>query len=307
MIDDYTRSLLQEHRSAALNWWPPRMPWQEDPNNYLDAIDAAVESLCSGNALAAQNLSDDINSAHLALTTNADVGFDGLQTDMEAWTGTGANNAADNFRQYMSKVKQAMGRYDDVLHDLIRIQDAYTALVQGCFTDVQNMLNKAIDAQNNTQQETWEVAITAIGGVAAIIGSAISGPVGWEILLGGVALASSEGSILISTDGHGETAKSLLDGLQSLLTSVINQRENFYYAIEKLDNVVMDNVDNKNLDMVDPPPPTIITAPSFDPASFDLPSDIEPPGIENGVSHDPLIKQSAAQPNAQISNRLAGN
>jgi len=301
MIDDYTKSLLEQHRSAALNWWPPRMPWQQNPSDYLDQIDTTVEALCSGNALAAGNLANDINQAHLALTTNAPVGFDGIQTDMDAWAGT----AADNFRAYMSKVKQAIGRYDQVLNDFKRIQDGYTALVEGCVKDVQNLLNKAIDAQNGVSAETWQVALTAIGGVAAIIGSAISGPVGWEILLGGVALATSEGSVLISTNGHGETAKSLLDGLQGLLSSVIDQRENFYYAVEQLDNVVMENVDNKNLDVVEPPAPTIITAPNFDPSTFDLPSDIEPLGIENGVSRAPLLPQHQ-QSNSQISTRLAG-
>jgi uncharacterized protein YukE len=301
MIDEQTKSLLQQHRTAALNWWPPRLPWQSDPNDYLDTIDSTAEALCSGNALAADTLANDINQAHLALTTNAQVGFDGIQTDMEAWAGT----AADNFRDYMSKVKQAMARYDQVLNDFKRVQDGYTALVGGCVTDVQNLLNKAIDAQNGVSAETWQVALTAIGGVAAIIGSAISGPVGWEILLGGVALATSEGSVLISTNGHGETAKSLLDGLQSLLESVINQRENFYYAVQQLDNVVMENVDNNNLGVVEPSPPTIITAPNFDPSTFDLPSDIEPLGIENGVSRGPLVARNQ-QSNSQISTRLAG-
>ncbi len=301
MIDENTKSLLEQHRSAALNWLPPRMPWQLNPSDYLDQIDATVESLCSGNALAADNLANDINQAHLALTTNAQVGFDGIQTDMEAWAGT----AADNFRDYLSKVKQAINRYDQVLNDFKRVQDGYTALVEGCVTDVQSLLNKAIDAQNGVSADTWQVVLTAIGGVAAIIGSAISGPVGWEILLGGVALATSEGSVLISTSGHGETAKSLLDGLQSLRSSVIDQRENFYYAVEQLDNVVMENVDNKSLDVVEPSPPTIITAPSFDPSTFDLPSDIEPLGIENGVSRAALVPQNQ-QSNSQVSTRLAG-
>lgn len=300
MIDQYTETLLQQQRSLATSRW--RWPWQDDPNNYLSDIDSYVHVLCSGNALAATNLTDAIYNAHLGLTSNNDVGFGGATRDLQDWTGS----AADNFSRYLLQVQQAMQRYDDILHDFRQIQAGYASLVSGCVTDVQNLLNKAIEAQQETSQDTWEVVLTAIAGVSAGIGAIVSGPVGWAIVTSSVALAASEGSVLISTDGPGETAKSLRDGLAGLLNDVINQRENFYYAIEQLDDVVMDNVDNPNVAQVRPQPPTIITAPSFDPATFDLPSNIEPPGIENGVSRAPLVP-STQQPNTQISAKLVGH
>lgn len=295
MIDESTKDLLRQHRSAALGRF--RWPWQADPNEFLDEIDSLAESLCSGNSLAAANLSDDLYNAHLALTTNADTGFDGVQADLQGWTGS----AEVGFRTYMSQVKTAIGRYDDVLHDFRKIQAAYADLLDGIIRDVQNLVVKATDAQNQqSTQGGWTVALTALAGVAQLLVSE-----GWSLLANGVAAVASTGSATISTDGPGETAQSLRDALSDLLSDVINQRENFYYGVQQLDEVVSE-YGNKDVATVEPPLPGFITAPSFDPATFHLPTDIEPPGVQDGVSTDPLTEPDS-KPNSQITTRLSGD
>ena len=296
-IDADTQSLLQQHRQLALN--NVRWPWQADPNDFLNDIDYAAQLLCSGNENAAYNLTNDVNRAHQQLTANLDVGFGGAARDLQDWTGS----AADGFSKYLLQVKEAIGKYDDILHDFRQLQAGYESLVSGCVTDVQNLVNKAIDAQKGLQGEVWTVGLTAVAGVASAIGAIISGPVGWAIVTSAVAVGASTTSVLISTSGPGETAQSLRDGLLALQTDVENQRDSFWGAIQQL----VEYLDGSGTTpVINPQPPGFITAPSFDPSSFDLPSNIESPGIENGVSRAPLVKPSPQQSNSQITTRLGG-
>lgn len=199
-------------------------------------------------------------------------------------------------------MQDAIGQYDDILHDFLKIQSGYSDLVQGVVADASALLNKAIAAQQGSPEETWEVVLTAIAAVAAGIGAAVSGPLGWAIVTSAVDGVATEGSVVISTAGPGETAQSLADGLQGLLADVNDQLARFDIAITQL----MANLNDFGmLPAINPPLPGFITAPSFDPRSFQLSN--EPAGIQDRVSTGQLVKPPPPDglPQSSISNRLS--
>lgn len=306
MIDADTSALVQRHHDLALRRWNSWLgaigvhwPGKEDPNNYFADIQELAELLCDGDDTAAGNLADDINKAHERLTTNVELGFGDIAYDLRDWEGDGARS----FNNYLGEVKQAIGRYEDVLHDFRQIQAGCEAMIAESKKNVRDLLGKAITAQQEGSAQDWTVVLTVVGAVAGAVGSiAGGGGIVWLVVTGAVlASGTSVATAEISTDGPGETAKSLRDGLLALMNDVIDQRDRFYSAIKELDEYIT----GANLPYVDPSPPPFVTAPKFDPHTFELPDYIEPPGIENNVSQDPLVKP-APTANSKISATLDG-
>jgi hypothetical protein len=300
VIDQATIDLLNQHASIAKGRF--RFPWQADPGSYLDQISYRAHAACSGDADAADRVTQDIVTTHNQLTANADEGF-GLATgDLEAWTGS----AARDFKKYLYQVQSAVDRFDDVLHDLVKIQNGYAALVRETKNNVTSLLEAAIQAQNEeSREEGWTIALTAVEVAAGALASALSwgtAPVAWLVVTTAVSGTASVASVTISTAGPGETAASLDDGLYALLTDVGEQSDRFFEAYQELDGAISGSA---SLPIVNPPAPSFITAPSFDPSTFDLPCDIEPTGIEQRVRRDQLVKPPQPQ-NAALMARLNG-
>lgn len=292
--------LADQHRAAATSRF--RWPWQPDPGPVLDQIDGLVSDLGIGDITAANDVVTDLKSAWQSIDEHLDEGINGANRDLVDWSG----DAADKFYGYMAQVEEAVNNYKHVIQDHVRIQGGYASLLDGINTDVTNMFNKAIAAQNNQSEPTWEVILTAIAAVAAGIGAVISGPgvVAWMIVTSAVAGTASEASVLIGTDGPADTAQSLADGLQGLLDDVNDQLDRFDKAVVELEQYLHQNTPLPSA--INPPLPGFITAPSFDPSQFYLPD--EPDGIQNGVGTGQLV-QPPPPPWVQqssISNRLAG-
>jgi uncharacterized protein YukE len=289
--------LVAQHRTAAQNRF--RWFWQTDPGPALDQIDGLADLLAFGDVTAANDATADLKSAYRSIDEHLDEGINGTNRDLIDWTG----DSAEKFATYLSQVQEAVGTYKDILHDYVQIQAGYAALVQGVIDDASAMLTKAISAQTDVSEATWEVILTAIAAVSAGIGAAVSGPVGWAIVTSAVAGTASEASVIISNSDPASTAQSLADGLQGLLNDVNDQLDRFDKAVIELRHYLDGN---SPMPSVNPPLPGFITAPSFDPSLFHL-SD-EPPGIENGVTRGQLVREPPPDgvPQSSISTRLAG-
>lgn len=292
--------LADQHRAAATSRW--RWPWQPDPGPVLDQIDNLASDLGIGDTTAANDVVTDLKSAWQSIDEQLDEGINGANRDLVDWTG----DAADKFYTYLSQVQEAVGNYKHVLQDYVRIQGGYASLLDGINTDVTNLFNKAIAAQHDQSEPTWEVVLTAIAAVAAGIGAVISGPgvVGWMIVTSAVAGTASEASVFIGTGGPADTAQSLADGLQGLLDDVNDQLSRFDKAVVELEQYLDQNTP---MPAINPQLPGFITAPSFDPSQFYLPD--EPDGIQGGVSTGQLVQPPPPPgvPQSSISNKLAGN
>jgi uncharacterized protein YukE len=299
MTDASTQALVDQHATLARGRF--RWPWQPDPEPFLNDIAGLVEQICFGDMTAADNVSADLVQAHRRLTARLDEGFDGATRNLIDWTGS----AADAFSTYLNQVHEAIEQYDDILHDFMQIQAGYAALVRGCVKDTQALLNKAIEAQQEeAAKDGWNVALTAIAAVAGVVSTVLSGGgalAGWAIVTSAVGGVAATTDVLINTGGPGETAQSLADGLTGLLSDVNDQLSRFDKAIIEL-RQYLDN--GTPLPAINPAMPPFVTANRFDPNSFHVKD--EPPGIEDGVSRDPLVKPGSADPNSTIGTRLAG-
>jgi hypothetical protein len=304
VIDSDLTALLNQHRSIAQGRW--RWPWQADPNDYLNQIDHIAALLCEGDAGSAYDLATDLKSAHDELDAdNADTGFDLAKRDIRNWQG----HAADNFAGYLYNAQGAVHHYRDVLHDFAQLAGGVEGLIAEIPNNVRALVQKAIEAQQQEAgQEGWEITFTLVAGLTAGIASvatAGTGAIVWVVLgLSTASLLGSEASAVISIDGPGETARSLLDGLQALLDEVVEKRENLRGAVDELWQHIAEWVGNKHLQDVEPNPPDIVTKPKFQPGDFK--PEHEPPGIEDRVSTDPLVKPDQPTSDSKISTALAG-
>lgn len=303
MIAPDITALLNEHRSLAQVRF--RIPLvQSDPNDYLNDIDHLAELLCEGDPSSADDVTTAIKNAHDQLDAdNADTGFDLAKRDIGHWQG----HAADDFAAYLSNAQGAVHHYRDVLHDFAQVSGGLAGMLHEIPNSVRDLVERAITAQQQQEsQQGWEVGFTLVAGITAGIASVITaGGVVWLVLgLSAASIAGSEASAVISTDGPGETAASLRDGLQTLLNEVVDKRENFRGAIDQLDQHITEAAYNTQLKDVEPQPPLIITAPNFQPGNF-FPDD-EPPGVQDGVSTAPLVKQNQDTTNSTMTTRLAG-
>lgn len=303
MIDSETQTLLDEHRFLATGRL--RLPWQDDPNNYLGQIDWLADLLCSGDADSADIVTNDVHTAFQQLTTNAELGFGGAARDLEDWSGS----AADNFAAYLLKAQQAIDRYTEVLRELDAIQAGYATMIREAAKDVKALLNAAVQAQQQGSGNDWQVALTAVAAAVAVAASII-GTAGADVpiiisaaALTGASGAASVASATINSNGPGETAHSLREGMRALLHDVMDQRDRFDKGINQLYDYL---TSGDNLPYVQPPAPVIIQpGRPFDPATFGL-SD-EPSGVQQRVSTDPLIKPAPVIiPDTAIRTRLAG-
>lgn len=292
------QGLADQHRAAATARF--RWPWQADPGPVLDQIDGLADQLGFGDTTGAADVVTDLKSAYRGIDEHLDEGINGANRDMVDWTG----DAADNFTVYRSQVQEAIGDYQDVLHDFTQIQNGYAALLDGIDTDVTALFDKAIAAQTDQSEATWEVIMTAIAAVSAGVGAVVSGPVGWAIVTSTVAGVASEASVLISTGGPADTAQSLADGLQGLLDDVNDQLDRFDKAVIELRTYLEQNT---GMPQINPVLPTFITAPNFDPSQFF--STDQPAGVQNGVSTGQLVQPPPPPgvPQSSIGNRLAGS
>lgn len=304
MIETDIADLLQQHRAIAGNRF--RWPWQTDPNSFADEIDELVHVLCGGDALAADDIASHISEAGKQIVGRTELGFGSAQRNLQDWQG----DAADNFAGYLLQVKAAIGHYHDVFHDFYAIQRGCVALIQEAHKKTRELLDKAVQAQQEqsaSDANFWNVTLAVGAAVAGVVSTALSGGgalAGWAIVASGVAGGASTASAIISTSGPGDTAQSLRDGLRTLLNQVIDQREELYGAVGQLDQYISDSVDNKHLAEVQPPPPLILTRPNFKPETFGL-GDEEPPGVDGRVAQDPLVKPNRPG-TSPISARLAG-
>ncbi len=309
-MDQELQCLVEEHETAA-NWrrgvertTANLTPvtgaldlFNTAPDRYFPSIRERAALLCDGGAEAADRIADQFDRAHRQLTANLEVGVAAVRRDARNWEGS----AADDFARYVDKVEQAYRRTDEALEAFGRIQQGFAALVAQARREAVGLIEDATEVH----REQWgRQAVTRVfeitGFVVEAVGTAASGGALLPAVLTIATSASPLVDAVLEEDNSTRTAESLDVALGKLLEYVDDQQECFVRAVRK----VREHLSGDNLPYVDPAPPAIVVADTFDPDTFRLPDGTVPDEVMVGVSRDPLIPKPTREGDGDRPSRI---
>jgi uncharacterized protein YukE len=232
-------------------------------------ISSLFDAFACGDPDRVEEMVGHLTDAKYVLAKDLREHLGGAQQDMEGWEG----DAADDFRDFLLKLEDAINLLADCVDALIVILRSYSAVVLAMRNDALDLVELGLRGIEEAGADDWKVALTVVGAVAgvlgtiasvgtstpallaviSVIGSAVNGSVG---VAGAVIDASSEIGVLDDMVKAGE----------SMIDQVGVQRDAVEVGIRELATFVS----GAKLAEVRPERPVIITAPSFDPGSFGL-------------------------------------
>ncbi|TWP52622.1 hypothetical protein FKR81_09970 [Lentzea tibetensis] len=213
-----------------------------------------------------QVMVDELTEAKYVLGKDLREHLGGAQLDMNGWTGA----AADDFRNYLLKLEDAVNVLVECIDSLLLIVRSYQALVLSMRNDALNLIDQTLKAIDNAGADGWKIALAVVGAIAGVVGTVATGGAG-----AGVAVAVF--SSLVS--GAAGVANETIDGDSefTVCLSMAKSSVNVIHGIDveraKIENALSTLstfVSGSKLAEVRPDRPVIITAPSFDPGSFGM-------------------------------------
>lgn len=262
---------------------------QHDPDGIGAAahIEERIHNICSlitcGDLYAASQMRDYLTRATMAVKQDEEENFGGIQEALQAWSG----DAAEAFKTYFHQLQDASDLLADLIKGLQIIIESHVALVTAMRKDFVDLMKKTLDGIAAARSDQWEVGATIAGAVAAVAGAAATA------MTEGAALAAfaiatevtnAGSSVAVQEDGAEDELTVIIrfvDSGEDMIKHIDTERYGIERGLRKFDVFVTDtpNPDDPKhgtrLTQVRPDLGGLITAPSFNPADFRLPDDIQ--------------------------------
>jgi hypothetical protein len=226
---------------------------------------------------AATTMADYLNQSATAVEQNDGAALSSKTLDKH-WEGA----AADNFGEYLDRLGDASRSTKEMLDNAGLVLTKYAGIVAQLQNDLQDTLKRAAagldnaDAARGTQTLTM---MTTLGG-AGTVGTA------GEVLAAMSSGAASESVVWEAAN----SGPDVLVVLSSALDQVYGTAERAAQCVVLGFHKVIDLI-SANSAKLDPPQPTIVTDPAFDPTGF-IGKTPDFQRIEQRLSRDPLVSQT---------------
>jgi hypothetical protein len=254
-------AILREHDDDGIG----------DSARLYDRIDRVFNLFSCGEGFGkdsgAERMGNGLGAAKAQLIKDHEEDFDGIRAAMDGWQGA----AAGQFLTYVNSLADGMNLLIDRIATMEMILQAHAVLVKAMREDVLDLVRKTLDALAAAESDGWEVGMTVAGAVAGFAaGLALGGLPTWAVM-GVIAGEMASGGAGVAVAMHGAEDElgvlvNFVDSAEGMLHVIDIER----LRIEKAFRSLAASITNDNLIEVRPERPVIVTAPSFDPASFGM-------------------------------------
>ena len=249
----------------------------------IDDIREALAPCTQGDPDQAETVAKTFGEAKLRLVEDFEASLGSINTTIEDWTG----DAAENFKQYISNVSDAVTLQTYALEDAEVLTDALRQVIQsaqdGVHTLLDDSITKVTDAIETKRIESINTTIDGVAaGVSAAVGGNPSGFVSW------VATTLTKKVVKIAVGSDAEVPQSILTAAIELASDVGDRASALKEKLGEVATAIGAGSDASNLPQVKPEKPLILDPVNFDPESFGLSDDVVNEGVEDSVSTDSL-------------------